>query len=183
MKELESLVLVLLLVTGLLVFPADSALAAGDGDAAPEDNTPSAGSWGVGHAVLPSSTDWDRGLTLDFRCVNPRPSSLDWYGRTSLTFMFLRSEDGGPVHGTFVISMGFAKTWIQGRASVGIGAGLWGALENDSEGVDSWGLLPEVFVRVPLVWKISVESTYALVRESKRIVGGLDVVLAYNFWI
>ena len=180
MKELESLVLVSLLVAGLLVFPAGSALAAGDGDAAPEDNTLSAGSWGVGHAVVPSSTDWDRGLTLDIRCVNVRPSRFDWYTRYCLTFMFLRSEDGGPALGTSVVGLGFAKTWMEGRASVGVGAALWGALEDD---VVDMAVLPEVFVRVPLVWKISIESTYALVRESKRIVGGLDVVLAYNFWI
>ena len=186
MEGLRSLMLPL----GLALVVCASVPASADGGDATSDGEwrGEADSFGVGVAVLPESTTWDRSLTFRRSFVTVRPSGPDWYGHLDLTYMNNRGQEDGSAYWTAVVGAGFAKTWNQGRACAGIGAVLWFGweLETDSDGstiqeMNEFALLPEVFVRVPLIWRFGIESTYTLVRETKPMVGGLDVALAFNW--
>jgi hypothetical protein len=158
--------------------------------------------YGAGGTFLPSSTKWKRYPTVGLSTVSSRPG-FGWYFHTGLSALVLRETDRAE-HLLWMIDFGYGRKWSEGRGFIGLGVSLRSAgsffekekeegeesdEETDEDKPEWWwpikdlrefAVLPQAYARIPLVGTFALEVCYALIRENRTLVGGLDVKLMFS---
>jgi hypothetical protein len=157
--------------------------------------------YGAGGTILPSRTRWKRYPTIGVSVTSSKPG-FGWYFHTGLSALVLRETERAE-HLLWMIDFGYARKWSEGRGFIGLGVSLRSAgsffaekkaegeeEETDEDEQQEWwwpikdlrefAVLPQAYVRVPLVETLALEVCYALVRENRTLVGGLDVKLTFR---
>jgi hypothetical protein len=164
--------------------------------------TPQVVRYGAGGTFLPSTTKWERYPTLGLSTVSSRPG-FGWYFHTGLSALVLRETERAE-HLLWMIDFGYGRKWLEGRGFIGLGVSLRNAgsffekkkeegeeseEETDEDEPEWWwpikdlrefAVLPQAYARIPLVGTFALEVCYALIRENRTLVGGLDVKLMFS---